>query len=375
MKILAIETSCDDTCIAIVKVSKKKPCFNVLANIASSQVKIHQKWGGVYPTLAKREHQKNLVPVLEKALKEAKLTVESRNHNTGFDSLARILAKEEILFKKLKKFLTTYEKPDIDLIAVTCGPGLEPSLWVGVNFAKALANYWNIPVAAINHVEAHLFANWLTSIKSDTKVFPAVCLIVSGGHTQLVLMGKIGKYEILGETRDDAAGECFDKVAKILGLAYPGGPVIAAIAAKAPDRSEIKLPRPMINSQDYDFSFSGLKTAALNLVKKQGKLNNEFIQAVCRETQQAIIDVLIRKTIKAAKDFRVKSIILGGGVTANAELKRQMGERIKKEFNYFVPQPAQATDNALMVAACCYYGKKQPLKSPAKLEAQANLRL
>ncbi|GAI39325.1 unnamed protein product, partial [marine sediment metagenome] len=199
MNILAIDTSCDDTCISILKVKNQKSKtieFNILSNIVSSQIKVHQKYGGVYPFLAKREHQKNLMPVLKQALKKAKLL-------------------------KLSKS----QKPDIDIIAVTIGPGLDPCLWMGVNFAKALSYFWQVPIIPVNHIEGHLLANLLPQI-----VFPAVCLVVSGGHTQLILMRKIGDYKIIGETRDDAAGECFDKTARILGLGYPGGPAIAALA-------------------------------------------------------------------------------------------------------------------------------------------------
>ena len=237
MIILSIETSCDDTCIAIIEVfGKKKPQFKILSNIVSSQVKIHKKWGGVYPTMAKREHQKNLVPVLKEALAKAKLLRKSRfplDNNKSIGILKNILEREERLFKKTANFLNSYTKPDIDVIALTTGPGLEPCLWSGINLAKSLSFWWNLPIIPVNHIEAHIFANWLKIFNKDKKVkFPAICLVVSGGHTQLIFMKKIGSYKILGETRDDAAGECFDKAARILGLGYPGGSVIEAEAAK-----------------------------------------------------------------------------------------------------------------------------------------------
>ncbi len=248
MIILAIETSCDDTCIAIAEIRNSK--FEIRSNIVSSQVKIHAKYGGVFPSLAKREHQKNLPIVLRKALREAK-------------------------------------NPKIDVIAATVGPGLEPCLWTGINFAKELAEKMNLPIIPINHIEAHILVNFInrgsTSLK--LKIFPAICLVVSGGHTQLILMKGIGKYRILGETRDDAAGECFDKIARILRLGYPGGPVISKLAKSASDRgsTSLKLPRPMIYQKNYDFSFSGLKTAVLYWVKNlksEKKLTEKRMQEI-----------------------------------------------------------------------------------------------
>jgi len=306
MIILAIETSCDDTCIALIKVSgKKQP--KVLANIVSSQIEVHRKYGGVYPFLAKREHQKNLPLVFKKAMKQAK-------------------------------------NPKIDAVAVTIGPGLEPCLYTGVNFAKDLAKKLKVNLIPVNHIEAHIYANFL---KPDFKnIFPAIVLIVSGGHTQIVLVKDFGKYKILGETRDDAAGECFDKTARMLGLDYPGGPAIQKEAGKFnPKSSKIKinLPRPMLNQKNYDFSFSGLKTAALYHFKSQKpkiRQSEKYIRSMAYELQQAIIDVLIYKTLKAARENKVKSIILGGGVSANKELRKQFKAKIKKDLpgiNYYVP--------------------------------------
>ena len=214
---------------------------------------------------------------------------------------------------------------------------------------------------------------------NNTKIkFPAISLIVSGGHTQLILVKGIGKYKIIGETRDDAAGECFDKAAKILGLSYPGGPIIAEIASKAnnPPRP-VELPRPMINSNDYDFSFSGLKTAVLYAVKDK-KLDEKLVEEMCVEVQQAIIDVLIKKTIKATKDFKAKTIILGGGVSANKELRRQLKVEIEKHApntQYLIPDTVLSTDNALMIAVTAFFHKNKKSKNWKKLKANANLRI
>jgi len=393
MKILAIETSCDDTCVAILEVKDRKtPRFKILSNIVSSQIKLHAKYGGVYPFLAKREHQKNLPIIFEKALKEAK-------------------------------------KPKLNLIAVTNGPGLEPCLWVGVNFAKDLAESLKLPLMPVNHIEAHIFANWLQPIGKAKDLFPAICLVVSGGHTQLILMRGFGKYKILGETRDDAAGECFDKTARILGLGYPGGSAIAAEAAKFKVQSskfKVSLPRPMIYQKNYDFSFSGLKTAVLYLVKqlvdelrsssrrRDGRRNlflrpsppfaNAWVtesgkkltirqkREISAEIQQAVIDVLIHKTLKAAKECKAKTIILGGGVSANQELRKQFKERIKNEIPYskfYIPNSKFCTDNAAMVAVAGYFhtrakrrvenneysSTRQEKRKPEDIEANANQRI
>jgi len=382
MNILAIETSCDDTCVAIVKV--QGPKFKVKSNVVSSQVEIHKKWGGVYPSLAKREHQRNLPIVLKKAQKEA-------------------------------------GNPKIDLITVTVGPGLEPCLWVGVNFAKELAKKLKVPIVPANHIESHILINFL----NNKYVFPAVCLVVSGGHTQLILMKGIGKgeedksssspfavareYKVLGETRDDAAGECFDKTARILGLGYPGGPAIAAEAAKfqiirgggrRASKFQIKLPRPMINQKNYDFSFSGLKTAVLYDFKNRPprvRKSKEYIRAMAAGIQQAVIDVLIKKTLKAAEDYKAKLIILGGGVAANDELRKQFKFQIQKpspgkqdeagdeakpqrpskfKILFLVPPKAFCTDNAVMTALTGYYHLKEAKKKNLeRIEAKANLRL
>jgi len=397
MKILAIDTSCDETSIAIIEAKKRKNLsLSVLANIVSSQIKIHKKWGGVYPTLAKREHQKNLILVFKKALKKAQLLKKSKkiDQNSKIKVLKRILKREKNLCQELIDFLKKYKKPKIDLIAITQGPGLEPCLWVGINFARALAYYWKLPLIPINHIEAHILVSFLNKLKGSRSklqdTFPAVCLIVSGGHTQLILMRDFGKYKILGETRDDAAGECFDKAARILGLDYPGGPAIAKLASQhspktSEDRVSISLPRPMINSKNYDFSFSGLKTAVLykwqEINKKRLSWQNrkKIIKKMSVEIQQAIIDVLIKKTLKAAKDFKTKTIILGGGVAANKELRKQIKEKIKKDLpgvSCLIPQIKFCTDNAVMIGIAAYFKeKKQRRKNWKHIKADANLKI
>jgi len=451
MIVIAIETSCDDTCIALAKCSGRD--FKLISNLASSQIEIHRKWGGVYPALARREHQKNLTPLLLQSLEETNLlkkvkptsgvALTTQKHSIiksgKYEKLKEILEREPTLNEQLKEFLSRHQKPKIDLIAVTVGPGLDPCLWTGINFAKALAYYWDIPIIPINHIEAHMLANWLEPIGSNLKCqtsnvksipkskcqnkkigFPAIALIVSGGHTQIILIKKFGDYKILGETRDDAAGEAFDKIARILGLGYPGGPAIAQQAEQCKSKIrnpksetnskfkiqnskfDIKLPRPMLNTKDYDFSFSGLKTAVLYnyknhasflsaepcLLAKLGDKNRgkketeskKYIKEMACEAQQAIIDVLIKKTIKAAKDYKVKSILLGGGVTANKELRRQFIEKIKKgemDFSFHISDSKFCTDNAAMIAitACLKISQGQTTGNWQKIKAKPNLRI
>ncbi len=383
MKILGIETSCDDTCVAVIEVlNKKEADFKILSNIVSSQVEIHKKYGGVYPTLAKREHQKNLIPVLEKSLKEADLFSKPKKKiKLKKEKIKNILKREKNLLNNLKIFLKKTKKPKIDLIAATTGPGLDPCLWTGINLTKALALSWNLPVVPVNHIEAHILSNFVKR-KPRNELFPAISLIISGGHTQLILSKKIGNYEIIGETRDDAAGECFDKTARILGLPYPGGPIIEKKAKKKEGKFKFKieLPRPMINSKNYDFSFSGLKTAVLydfKERKKEEKESEQYIKEMAKEIQQAIIDVLIKKTIKTAKDKKAKSILLGGGVTANKELRKQLKEKIKKEIpktEFLVPNIKYSGDNALIIAVTGFF-RRENKKSWQEIKAEPNLRL
>lgn len=366
MIILGIETSCDETAIAVVKKDPATARLEILSNIISSQVKIHAKFGGVVPNLAKREHLKNLPRVFKFALKTAKIN-----------------------------------PAKIDLIAVTNGPGLEPALWTGVNFANELAKKLKKPIIGIDHMEGHTVIGWLKPANGNSKfqmpnakkLFPLLALLVSGGHTQLILVKKFGQYKIVGETRDDAAGEAFDKVARMLGLGYPGGPVIAKEAekllslhragggtikkfinrggaAKAVFQYNIKLPRPMLNSPDYDFSFSGLKTAVLYLVKnlKEKKSDiKKFTPVIAVEFQQAVIDVLIKKTLRAAKEFKVKTVILGGGVAANDELRKQS--------KFLAPAKNLATDNGVMIAVAASFHPKKDWQKQYNLEAKSNLRL
>jgi N6-L-threonylcarbamoyladenine synthase len=331
MIILGIETSCDETAAAVIEV--KKDSLKILSNIISSQIELHTQWGGVVPNLAAREHLKNIAPVIDAALREANIVPEK-----------------------------------IDLLAATQGPGLIPALLIGTMTAKTLSYVWKKPLLGINHIEGHIYSNFLefgVEKKEAAINFPAITLVVSGGHTQLVLMRSHLEYEIIGETVDDAAGEAFDKVARLLNLGYPGGPQISKLAEQfSPEIANrfgfLKFPRPMAKSQNFNFSFSGLKTAVLYMTKKHvAELSNpEFVIALCHEFQQAVIDVLILKTLAAAEKFNAKAVMIAGGVSANKELRRQLEIALRENHSDIIfnsPSARYSVDNAVMIAGAASY--------------------
>ena len=423
LKILAIETSCDETAAAVI--SRKQTAngsqLKVLSNIVSSQIDLHRKYGGVFPELASRAHTEKIIPVVEEAL----MKCEMGNSKWENSNLASLIS-------------------NIDLIAVTTGPGLIGSLLCGVNFAKTLAFISEKPIIGINHLLGHIYSNFGgeypnqkrllkvglsaqsgsqapqegLSAARDTPVkrtslsdkraasfpeFPVLNLIVSGGHTGMVLMKNHQNIREIGQTLDDSAGEAFDKVAQILGLSYPGGPIIEKIAQEFECKIQnenlkmkiknVKLPRPMIDSDDFNFSFSGLKTAVLYLTKKLGKAQTKKLRAqIATEFQQAVIDVLIAKTLKAAQKYKVKSICLSGGVSANKEIREQLKQKISlinQSSNYPIifhcPPMELTTDNAAMIGvAAAFQPKKAWTNWPAnrslgegwlEIQAKANLRL
>lgn len=377
MKILAIETSCDETAIAILECEGDVPGarFTVLGNALLSQVEKHREFGGVFPALAKREHAANLTPILEAALAEAELlredtqawSVEAR------ERISVVLEREPGLAEAFIASVSEMEPPAIDAIAVTAGPGLEPALWVGVNFAKALAIAWDKPLVAVNHMEGHTLAALLTEVPGrEARTFglkdvqlPLLALLISGGHTELVVADEWLSYRLLGRTRDDAVGEAFDKVARMLGLPYPGGPEVSKLAEKDredrgtdPDVRPFTLPRPMIDSDDCDFSFSGLKTAVLYLIKERGELSELEKEQLAREFEDAVSDVLFKKTARAIEEAGAKTLAIGGGVSANTHVQRVFQERIAKEYpgvRLSIPIPFLTSDNAIMIAVAGYF--------------------
>lgn len=384
MRLLAIETSCDETAICIMEASgpADAPTFRVLGNALLSQAKLHAEFGGVFPNLAKREHQQNLVPILMEALREADMLKQRAEPLDAAleHELTCLLEREPELSTFLLEFVRTYGAPQIDCIAVTHGPGLEPALWVGINFAKALGAAWSLPIVPVNHMEGHIVASVYGSESIKVQVpsikWPAVALLVSGGHTELQLIKGIGDYELLGRTRDDAAGEAFDKCARLMGLSYPGGPEISKLAAEARARKlppTFALPRPMIDSHDLDFSFSGLKTAVRRTLEKHGELSDDERRALAREVEDAIVDVLVKKTLHAVETHAAGAVIVGGGVSANAHLRERLAA--VSSVPVLFPPRELSTDNAIMIAMAGYFGALKQAYADAHLKATGNLKL
>jgi N6-L-threonylcarbamoyladenine synthase len=389
MNILAIETSCDETAISILDFQNtdKKITVKILSNIVRSQIDIHKEYGGVYPNLAKREHAKNLPIIFLENLKDSNLY--SQKSSVVDESVKRtiteLLTREGDLAQEILNIAEEIEKPNIDAITVTTGPGLEPALWVGINFAKALSLIWNIPVMPVNHMEGHVLSTLLDSSRTDEQELrvheiglPALSLLISGGHTELVLTQDMIHYEKIGETRDDAIGEAFDKTARLLGLPYPGGPKISELAHEGEKDDRITLPRPMIHTDDFDFSFSGIKTSVLYLVKKLGELNEQTKKNVAREFQEAVTEVLIAKTKRALGQFGAKTLIVGGGVSANDFIKEHLQTMVTEFFpetKLFVPDKHLSTDNSLMIGIAGYLQIKNGVAFPSidTIKADSNL--
>ncbi len=388
MIILGIETSCDETAISIIEASGGAK-IRVLSNVIISQIEIHKPYGGVFPALAKREHARNLTPMLEQTLNEAGLLTSSKQQvsSSKDDDFKKLLEREPELLAALLEFLPKIKVPKIDAIAVTYGPGLAPALWVGINFARALSLAWEKPVIPVNHMEGHVFSALLKKSRKEFPIFnfqfpntPVLALLISGGHTEIVLIKKPFQYKVVGETRDDAVGEAFDKAARILGLPYPGGPEISLRAEKfrkrrrtsdQPLATSYHLPRPMIRSDDFDFSFSGIKTAVLYMVKKIENLTEgiteDLREEICYEFEEAVTETLLSKTLRATEKYKPKTVIMGGGVTANVHIQKMFKETFEKKFpdiKILVPEKNLSTDNALMIAVAGYM---RALHNPKKI--------
>ena len=399
MKILAIETSCDETALCIIdalgniknssvwELSSQTSDFRfeVLGNALYSQVAIHAPYGGVFPNLAKREHAKNLIPLLTKALQEANILSDSpfwelSSQKEKNEEIREILARETELYDQLVVFLSNYGKPEVDAIAVTYGPGLEPALWVGVNLARALSRLWNIPLIGVDHMEGHIMMSAMQAGCLADFQFPLLSLLISGGHTELVLSREWMRYEVIGATRDDAVGEAFDKVARLLGLPYPGGPEISRLARDARMQnaeSPITFTPPMLHSKDFDFSFSGLKTEVRKFVEGR-ELDDQEKMEIARAFEDAVARVLVQKTLKAVEEFGVATVIVGGGVSANTYIRAELAQALGKSSGaqLLMPPADLATDNALMIALAGYFhAVKNDFADPATLRANGNLRL
>ena len=331
--ILGIESSCDETAAAVVKNGRE-----VLSNVISSQIELHKLYGGVVPEIASRKHIEKINQVIEEALEEAKVTLE-----------------------------------DIDAIAVTYGPGLVGALLVGVAEAKAISYATGKPLVGVHHIEGHVSANYIENKELEP---PFLCLIVSGGHTHLVIVKDYGEYEIVGRTRDDAAGEAFDKVARAIGLGYPGGPKIDKLA-KEGNKHAISFPRAKVAENEYDFSFSGVKSAVLNYINGCNMKGEEINCAdVAASFQEAVVDVLVTHAVAAAKAYGFKNVAMAGGVASNSALREGMKNACEKNgLNLYYPSPIYCTDNAAMIGAAGYYEYSRGARAGLDLNAVPNLRI
>ncbi|MDD4290005.1 MAG: tRNA (adenosine(37)-N6)-threonylcarbamoyltransferase complex transferase subunit TsaD [Patescibacteria group bacterium] len=339
MKILGIESSCDESALSLIEIDKNR--IKLLKNLISSQVEIHKQFGGIVPEVAARHHAENFFPLL----KELDINI----------------------------------KTDVDLIAVTYGPGLITSLVIGLELGKTLSYIYKKPLIPINHIEAHIYSNWLThnELFDKKKTFPVLAVVISGGHTQIFLMKNYGKYKLLGETVDDAVGEAYDKVAKILNLSYPGGPIINKLSLEFTEKPSFEFPRPMINTKDFNFSFSGLKTSVLYKWRDEKReKNQELIKEYCNAFENAVCDVLSKKIIRAAKKYNVKNIILGGGVSANSSIRNRISNDTQKlNIKTYFPEIKHTGDNAAMIAITGYFNINKKKKNNFKITADPNLKL
>ncbi len=333
INILAIESSCDETAASVVRNGRE-----VLSNVISSQIEIHKKYGGVVPEVASRKHIENISSVVKEAMEEAKVSVD-----------------------------------DIDAIAVTYGPGLVGALLIGINYAKSLSYVWNKPLIGVNHIEGHISANYIEDKNFEP---PFMCLVVSGGHTHLVYVEDYGKYEVMGRTRDDAAGEAYDKIARALNLGYPGGPKVDKLA-KLGNKDAIHFPRVKLDEETLDFSFSGLKSAVLNYINQTTQKGGKIVEAdVAASFQEAVIDVLVEKVIKAARLKDCNKIALAGGVASNSRLREALGKECENSnLLLYRPSPILCTDNAAMIGSCAYFKYNNEEFSDFSLNASPNLEI
>ena len=382
MRILSIETSCDETAVALVSftsLSPKSTQINCENEQLYSQASLHAEYGGVYPTLAKREHQK-ILPFLTKKLLQEEKILEKNNEQPLItkSELAELCKQTPILLQNIQEIFLNTKVKDIDAIAVTHGPGLAPALWVGVTFAHALARLFSLPVIPVNHMEGHIFSALIDENNYYTEpTYPLLSLLVSGGHTELILTKKKNVYEKVGGTVDDAAGEAFDKAARLLGLSYPGGPEISRLAEQAREHklvSPFKLPRPMLLDTSYNFSYAGIKTALRVALERHGSLSENERSAIAKEFEDAIVETLIEKTRRVVERYNIKTVVVGGGVSANKHLREEI-ITLKEQFpdlTLYLSKLKYATDNALMIAISAYEQKENPLPL-SQLKAIPNL--
>ncbi len=387
MRILAIETSCDETSMALVDIHESS--ITIHGHFTASQAEMHSQYGGVFPAMAKREHVKTCVPLLATLLSEATQSIPKEEwvlHSmTKEAEIKSMLDREEIMANELCELFPNQAFPKLDAIAVTNGPGLEPALWVGINFARALGLALSLPVIGTNHMLGHLYSGLLPidTLHTEITLHPipkqAVSLLVSGGHTELVAL-EDGNYTLLGATLDDAIGEAFDKVARMLDLTYPGGPLISKLAEEARDKDipGIVFPRPMMHSKNYEFSYSGLKTAVMYHIQKNPITTDEQKMSIARGFEDAAIEVIIKKTKDALEEKNAHTLLLGGGVAANNHLKNEL-KKLGEEQNITVLYPLSSLtgDNALMIAiaAGIKYINREVVDESETLKANGMLKI
>lgn len=398
MKILAIETSCDETALSVLETKELKTGIyvKVLGNAINSQIKIHEKYGGVFPALAKRAHAENIIPLLNIVLKDSGLLKGLKNKRKldqkEKNKIEKLFSHEAEIIPEIISIYEKYSTPKLDKIVVTEGPGLEPALWVGINTAKALGLLWNIEIIPENHMKGHLLSSLIEKTQNDnyfkllTPDKPIVALLISGGHTEIVVSKKSGKYEVLGETLDDAVGEAFDKVARMLSLPYPGGPQISLLAKNAREKfkeEKLKelsslLPRPMKGSKDFNFSFSGLKTAVLYTIKKIETIDENTKMEIAYAFEEAAADVLSHKLLKACEKVGAKTIVVGGGVSANEYLRKRISNMVEEKMTnvkLYLPEKELSTDNAVMIGLSAIVSIRENKKFKKSFSANGTLKI
>lgn len=382
INILSIETSCDETGVCLLSATGEYPNTEVTihANELATQIEDHQEYGGVFPSLAKRLHAQNFPTLLKRIFASADTDPVDEIPKKKQEQIHSWLSRHPDLPDQLFSIVKEEGLPDLDAVAVTIGPGLEPALWVGINVARSLSLILDIPVLPTNHMEGHVISALVNDDITDGQThklkeitFPAVALLVSGGHTELVLMKDWQNYEKIGQTRDDAAGEAFDKVGRLLGLPYPAGPHVSEMASQAGDQvNKYKLPRPMMGNDNLDFSFSGLKTAAARLIKKNQPMTERERAQFARELETAIVDVLVDKTTKALAKTGAETLLVGGGVSANETLRSRL---TALDTNVHISPHQLAGDNAVMIGLVAAGHYSEGVDPASKITADSRLSL
>ena len=361
IRILSIETSCDETAIAVIEFEGNN--FQIISEKLYSQVDTHQEYGGVFPTIAKREHSKILPKLTLSALTQSRNIIEN-------DLDVSVEDRNELLAGEINSVFNGKGIEGIDYIAITNGPGLAPALWVGVTFANILSKIYNIPVIPVNHMEGHIYGSLIKENSLIEPDYPILSLLISGGHTELVLSKEKGQYEKIGKTLDDAVGETFDKVARMLGLPYPGGPEISKLAKEG--KETIDFPRPMIKDDSLNFSYSGLKTSVRNYLEKNTDASKEDVS---KSFEMAATEPLINKTEKAIQKYAPKTLVVGGGVSCNEYIQTELKALVDKysDITLLLPEKRLSTDNAVMIGMVGYINRNKAIMGELSADSNRSL--